>query len=268
MTTREGKAQKFVSVPADYAGGIQEGDETPVLITNAGGGAGGTIQNANLSIQATDEGTVAGNARGATAVDLQTARVAATQVASGDYSAVVSGYANSASGDESVAVGGSRNGASGLSSAVIGGDSNTASGSNSAVIGGISNTASGISSATIGGNSNIAAGNRGVVVGGDDNIAAGDFSHASGRNMQIDAAADNTHAHGYSETAVPIIRPDSYYIYGLQPIFHLDQAAPADADLLENGSGSFWVDNGTNELRVKVRKEDGTVLNGVVATLT
>jgi len=39
MTTREGKAQKFVSVPADYAGGIQEGDETPVRIVG-GGGAG------------------------------------------------------------------------------------------------------------------------------------------------------------------------------------------------------------------------------------
>ncbi|MCA9979358.1 MAG: hypothetical protein KDD89_00935 [Anaerolineales bacterium] len=40
MTTREGKALKFVSVSADYAGGIQEGDETPVrIIGGEGGGA-------------------------------------------------------------------------------------------------------------------------------------------------------------------------------------------------------------------------------------
>ena len=253
MTTREGKALKFISVPADYAGGIQEGDETPVLITNAGGGAGGTIQNVNLSIQATDEGAVAGNARGTSAVDLQTNKLLATQVASGTSSTVSGGTTNTASGNTSTVSGGTTNVASGTSSTVGGGQANTASGNTSTVSGGQSNTASGLGS---------------TVDGGLTNIAAGAYSHSSGRNMQIDAAADNTHAHGYSATAVPIVRPDSFYIYGLQLIFQLDQAAPADADLIENGSGSFWVDNATNELRVKVRKEDGTVLNGVVATLS
>ena len=50
-----------------------------------GGGGGGTVQNVNLSIEPTDDGTTAGNARGANAVDLQTDRTAATQVASGNY---------------------------------------------------------------------------------------------------------------------------------------------------------------------------------------
>ena len=58
--------------------------DTYVLTTDAtgvgtwqaagGGGGGGTVQNVNLSIEPTDEGTAAGNARGANAVDLQTSR--------------------------------------------------------------------------------------------------------------------------------------------------------------------------------------------------
>ena len=75
-------------------------------------GGGGTIQNANLSIQATDEGAVAGDARGASAVDLQTERAASTQVASGANSFIGGGERNTASGANSMVPGGYQNVAS------------------------------------------------------------------------------------------------------------------------------------------------------------
>jgi len=54
---------------------------------------GGTTQAAGpgLAIQATDEGLVAGNARGLHSTDLQTSRGGATAVASGPFSAIVGG---------------------------------------------------------------------------------------------------------------------------------------------------------------------------------
>jgi len=55
---------------------------------------GGTVQNANLSIQASDEGTVAGNARAANAVDLQTDRANADEVAGGVHSGIGGGEDN------------------------------------------------------------------------------------------------------------------------------------------------------------------------------
>lgn len=66
---------------------------------------GGTVQNANLSIQPASEGTPAGNARGNNSVDLQTNRNTADQVVSGAYSFQV-GYRNKTSGGYSVSFGG------------------------------------------------------------------------------------------------------------------------------------------------------------------
>jgi hypothetical protein len=237
MAIREGKAISFVSVPIDYAAGIQEGEPTPVYITPAGGGEGGTVQNANLSIQATNQGLPAGNARGDNAIDLQSARVDATEVASGQWATIAGGVRNTASSSRST---------------VGGGGQNTASNEGATVTGGTINTASAVYS---------------TVSGGNNNIAAGDYSHASGRYMQIGATADRTQAHGVAGAPLPITRPDSFYIYGLQLFFSVEQAAPTDASLLENGSGTFWFDAGTSELRVKLRTEAGAVLNGVVATL-
>ena len=37
MATQEGKALRFITVPADYAAGILEGDTTPVYLTNPSG---------------------------------------------------------------------------------------------------------------------------------------------------------------------------------------------------------------------------------------
>ena len=81
-----------------------------------------------------------GNARGQYAVDLQTNRNAATQVASGNWSVVVGGRLNTASGYGSSIVGGGDvsvpNAASGSYSFIGGGTKNTVSGANSSIVGG------------------------------------------------------------------------------------------------------------------------------------
>ncbi|MFM8878969.1 MAG: tail fiber protein [Verrucomicrobiota bacterium] len=89
--------------------------------------------------------TTGGNARGANAVDLQTARLSSSpgQVASGEASVLTGGQNNSASGRLSVIAGGSAGTASGAGSVIGGGDNNVASGRYSAVPGGQYNTASG-----------------------------------------------------------------------------------------------------------------------------
>ena len=110
----------------------------------------------------------------ADAVDLQTSRGAATQVASGanacipgglnntasavgtfavgfnctatDTDAVSMGTSNDATNDDAICAGGTTNDATGAQSAVLGGSTNVASGQNSAIVGGNNCTASGINS--------------------------------------------------------------------------------------------------------------------------
>lgn len=75
--------------------------------TTGGGGGGGTAQGVDhtYDIQPTDEGSVAGDARGENAVDLQTNRAASTQVASGSNATIPGGRNNTASGANSFAAG-------------------------------------------------------------------------------------------------------------------------------------------------------------------
>jgi hypothetical protein len=103
-----------------------------------------------LLAQLPDGTATGGNKRGANAVDLQTARGAAAQVASGAQSVVIGGTTNTASNTLSTALGGSNNLASGLGATIVGGSNSTASGSLSIVLGGTSNTASGSLSVAIG----------------------------------------------------------------------------------------------------------------------
>lgn len=85
------------------------------------------------------DGTAAGgNARGASAVDLQNTRTAATQVASGAVSVIGGGDRNTASGARSTVSGGILNVASGNTATIAGGHGNTASGQMSWVPGGFS----------------------------------------------------------------------------------------------------------------------------------
>jgi hypothetical protein len=92
-----------------------------------------------------------GNVRGANSVDLQTLRTAAAQVASGQYSVVGGGYANTASGNSAVVCGGQSNTASGYATVVLGGAGNSATNYNSAVINGDYNSSSGYASTLVAG---------------------------------------------------------------------------------------------------------------------
>jgi hypothetical protein len=138
-----------------------------------------------------DGATTGGNKRGANAVDLQssTDRGAATDVASGQYSGVLSGNRNSATGICAVVAGGGRSGvgrsgnvASGTSAFVGGGAGNTASTDQATIAGGLSNTVSGNAGAVGGGQNNVASATYGVVPGGGLATASqwGQLAHSSG----------------------------------------------------------------------------------------
>lgn len=97
-----------------------------------------------------DGGTGGGNSRGADAIDLQTTRDAATQVASGTYSGIFAGRRNTVSGTAAVILGGADNIVTGSGSFIIGGYTGTSvggahlvSGSNSGILGGVQDTVSG-----------------------------------------------------------------------------------------------------------------------------
>ena len=131
-----------------------------------------------------DGTAVGGNARGTNAVDLQTKRFAANNVASG-VSAVAIGESNVSSATNSVAIG----------------VENTAS-SNYATCFGVGNTAqTGTQAAVLGGRANIASGSGSVVCGGGNsgvgNQASGEFSITlAGRRALADRSAMLAHANG------------------------------------------------------------------------
>lgn len=98
----------------------------------------GTFATRALTADVPDSTATGGNARGTNAVDLQTVRVAATQVASGTTSGVLWGTSNVASAANSAA-GGSSNTAS-FAGAVAFGIGNTAAGTASVALGRQSNS--------------------------------------------------------------------------------------------------------------------------------
>jgi hypothetical protein len=122
-----------------------------------------------LQAQATTSTTAGGNARGANAVDWQTTRNNAAQVASGSQSIVGGGGNNRATSTYATASGGNNNTSSGFGSVIAGGNTNTSSGSYSFVGAGESNTASQYSTAVVGGRSNTAAGYLNFIGGGFTN---------------------------------------------------------------------------------------------------
>jgi hypothetical protein len=142
-----------------------------------------------------------GNQRGLHAVDLQSSRSAATQVASGPYSVIVGGLNNTASGDVSFVGGGYLNIASGGGSFVVGGLNNTASGDRSVVGGGESNTASGDVSFVGGGGLNTASGYVSVVGGGAFNTASGTLSVVGGGTSNTASGWRSFVGGGYKNTA-------------------------------------------------------------------
>jgi len=124
-----------------------------------------------LQAQATTSTTAGGNARGANAVDWQTSRSAASQVASGSGSFVGSGTRNTSSGGQSFVGGGFQNTANGGNQpTVVGGALNTAnSGNYPVVVGGLSNNATNEYTFIGGGSTNTAAGFFNFIGGGFTN---------------------------------------------------------------------------------------------------
>lgn len=140
-----------------------------------------------------EDGTAAGgNARGQAAVDLQTSRANANEVASGQQSVIIGGYNNRASGIFSIA-GGGQNIATNQYALCLGGGFNTSSGGFSTVTGGSGNTAASNFATISGGESNTASsGSWATVGGGSTNAASGQYSTVSGG--QSNTASTNTHA--------------------------------------------------------------------------
>ena len=107
-----------------------------------------------LQAQPTTSTATGGNARGANAVDWQTIRGAASQVASGAYSNIGGGFYNTATGFGATVAGGTAVTNSGGYSAIGGGFSNTVSGLVSGIFTGYGNTTAGYYNFVGGGQSN------------------------------------------------------------------------------------------------------------------
>jgi hypothetical protein len=107
-----------------------------------------------LQAQATTSSTVGGNARGANAVDWQTGRGGATQVASGSNAFIGGGYGNTVSNSFSAIGGGGSNVVNQPYASILGGQNNTATLNYSAVVGGYSNNGTGYYGLVGGGASN------------------------------------------------------------------------------------------------------------------
>ena len=121
-----------------------------------------------------------GNARGANAVDLQTSRSAATQVASAfAASSILGGTQNTASANYAVVAGGQNGTASGVNSFVGGGQSNTASGGWSCAL-----------------NSNNTASGQAAFVCGNLNTSSAQDSGSFGANAVADRRTMQAHASG------------------------------------------------------------------------
>lgn len=126
-----------------------------------------------------------GNARGNGATDLQTARAANDQVASGANSVLVGGARNRAAGDYSFVGAGLENIALGTSSAIVAGFQNKTTNTDSFVGGGGLNLAEGYRSVIGGGGQNRATFDHSSVLGGFKNVA-------SGLNASVGGGAENT----------------------------------------------------------------------------
>jgi hypothetical protein len=166
-----------------------------------------------------DNAGTGGNKRGQYAVDLQLSTDFSTRVASGNYSAIIGGQANTASGTHSLASG-TYSVASGTYSVALGyysvasGDNystaignGTASGTFGSVAIGRANTASGTGAVAISGYGCVSSGTRSVAMG-ESCTASGDNSVAIGFETIANAAYSN--AQGYKSHTFGIIGRQVY----------------------------------------------------------
>ena len=151
LVVQSSAAQNAITITGAATGNrpsvLATGPDTNISIVVGPKGTGAFIA------QVPDSTATGGNARGTNAVDLQTTRAAASNVASGATSVVVGGLSNTASGIEGVVVGGDNCVASGFKAVILGGEYNTASGTFASVGGGVQNVMSGHFSTCPGGSS-------------------------------------------------------------------------------------------------------------------
>jgi len=139
-----------------------------------------------LQAQLTDSTATGGNARGANAVDWQTNRSAASQVASATGSVLVGGTNNVSSSSYSTVVGGYGDSATGSQSFVGSGENNTASGTSASVVGGHLNTAAGRLNFVGGGELNSGTANAAVTTQTTTTVTSGSTAVTlSGSNANI-----------------------------------------------------------------------------------
>ena len=160
------------TVPVVQLLALSGSTNTDVALTPKGSGA--------LTAQVANSAVSGGNKRGANAVDWQTLRSSASEVASGTNSTVSGGYQNTASSNYSTVAGGNANTSSSQASTVGGGNSNTASGQFSTIGGGNGNTASNTFVTISGGNSNTASNSYAVIGGGTGNAVISSYGTVGG----------------------------------------------------------------------------------------
>jgi hypothetical protein len=122
-----------------------------------------------LQAQQTDSTATGGNARGANAVDWQTVRSAASQVASGSTSFIGAGRRNTSSGEDSFVGAGFQNTSSVAQASVINGAANAASSQYAFIGNGNNNTANHSYSSVVNGANNTASGYYGFIGSGASN---------------------------------------------------------------------------------------------------
>jgi hypothetical protein len=115
----------------------------PIVLQASGTGA--------MQAQLATATATGGNARGANAIDWQTSRGVAAQVASGATSTIGGGSSNQASGQLAVVAGGDSNRANALWATVAGGGYNQATAQSATVMGGDDSSATGTASSVLGG---------------------------------------------------------------------------------------------------------------------
>ena len=205
------------------------GTNTPLVLSPLGTGA--------LQAQKTDSTATGGNARGANAVDWQTTRSGATQVASGTSANINGGQQNTASGFWDTVGGGYNNFNNGFGSVISGGYGNNAGGNYTVVAGGKTNTAG--SSAVI---------TYSTVLGGSTNTSSGYFNLIGGgyTNSGTSASAVTTQSATMNATTAVTLSGSNasikvgQYITGTSIAEHTYVAAISGTALTlsQNASGS------------------------------
>jgi hypothetical protein len=153
------------------------GTNTPLVLSPLGTGA--------LQAQKTDSLATGGNARGANAVDWQTQRSTAAQVANAANATISGGRSNTATND-AFSGGGFNNNNAGQAGVIAGGYSNSTSGTWAAIVGGQSNTGAGLYNFIGGGFTNSGTANAAVTTQATTiAVTAGTTLYLSSTNANI-----------------------------------------------------------------------------------